>query len=95
MSPSSSLSSTLLGSLIGFVAGLYIAHRLFRSDDSTSQQDEYSIANQTERHALALKTNNSRVLDIDKHYDPSYAKGKIVLVTGILSLFVSLLDYVQ
>lgn len=42
----------------------------------------YSIPNQPLRFANAQKENNSRMLDIDSMYNPSYLNGKVVLVTG-------------
>jgi NAD(P)-dependent dehydrogenase (short-subunit alcohol dehydrogenase family) len=47
-----------------------------------SSSKGYSIANQKQRNALAKAENKIRVLDIDSIYDPSYVKGKNVLVTG-------------
>jgi short-subunit dehydrogenase len=43
---------------------------------------EYSIPDQPKRFALAKAENNKRVLDISSFYDPSFVKGKNVLVTG-------------
>eukprot|EP00958_Prasinococcus_capsulatus_P011513 scaffold1146_cov399-Prasinococcus_capsulatus_cf.AAC.2 len=43
---------------------------------------EYTIADQPARFAKAKAENNTRVLDIDSHYDGAFFKGLRVLVTG-------------
>lgn len=43
---------------------------------------DYTIADQPARFAKAKAENNPRVLDIDSVYDPTYLRGKTVLVTG-------------
>lgn len=45
-------------------------------------KSEYTSPDQPARFAEHKRTNNVRVLDIDKVYDPSSLKGKRVLVTG-------------
>mmetsp|Transcript_3230 Transcript_3230/g.3519 ORF Transcript_3230/g.3519 Transcript_3230/m.3519 type:complete len:314 (+) Transcript_3230:44-985(+) len=47
----------------------------------TGNQD-YSIPDQPKRFAQAVAEKNERVLNIEKFYDPSFVKGKTVLVTG-------------
>lgn len=49
---------------------------------NTKKDDDYSIADQKARHAKALAEQNNRVINIDTIYDPSFVKGKKVLVTG-------------
>ena len=44
--------------------------------------NQYSVADQPMRYAKALSEKDERVLNIDKVYDPSFVKGKTVLVTG-------------
>eukprot|EP00959_Pyramimonas_sp_CCMP1952_P387941 8129685-Pyramimonas_sp.AAC.1 len=48
----------------------------------TMASGEYTTPDQPARFAEHKRTNNIRVLDIDKVYDPSSLKGKRVLVTG-------------
>lgn len=55
------------------------------STEDTAQSPSkrvFSIADQVARFGRAKKENNSRYLNIDKHYNGSYLKGKRVLVTG-------------
>ncbi len=81
------LSHVAVGA-IGFLGGALLfgflrANR--RETDSlklTSEERGYSIADQPQRHAKALAEHNVRKLDINSVYSPSYAKGKVVLVTG-------------
>lgn len=83
----SMLSHATVGA-IGFLGGALLfgflrANR--RKTDSiklTSEERGYSIADQPQRHAKALAEHNARKLDINSVYNPSYAKGKIVLITG-------------
>ena len=42
----------------------------------------YSIPDQPARFAQAKSSQNARFLDIESLYDPTYLKGKTVLVTG-------------
>ena len=42
----------------------------------------YSMPDQPARFAQAKKEGNKRMLDIDSFYDPSYVKGKTVVITG-------------
>jgi hypothetical protein len=68
-------SFILGGTIVGTLAlGLRL---IFRKEDN-----RYSIPNQPERFALAKQQQNTRVLNIDGIYDPSYVRGKVVLVTG-------------
>jgi NAD(P)-dependent dehydrogenase (short-subunit alcohol dehydrogenase family) len=53
--------------------------RLYSSD---SEKSIYSLADQKKRQAKAVSDANQRVLNIDSIYDPSYLKGKTVLVSG-------------
>lgn len=48
----------------------------------TDTDAAFSIPNQAERHALAMKNKVQRVLNIEAIYDPSYFNNKVVLVTG-------------
>lgn len=70
----------IFAALGGIVLGLAIGRVLSSPKD---EEDEYSIADQTKRHAYAVQTNNLRVLNIESCYDPSYARNKVVLVTGM------------
>ncbi len=45
----------------------------------------YSIADQPQRFANDKKANNVRVMNIDAIYNPSFVRGKTVLVTGWFS----------
>ena len=47
----------------------------------------FSTADQPLRFATAKANNLTRMLDIDAVYEPSYARGKVVLVTGKLHFF--------
>ena len=42
----------------------------------------YSMPDQPARFAQAKKEGNKRMLDVDSFYDPSYVKGKTVVITG-------------
>eukprot|EP00192_Tetraselmis_astigmatica_P013389 CAMPEP_0117651912 /NCGR_PEP_ID=MMETSP0804-20121206/2346_1 /TAXON_ID=1074897 /ORGANISM="Tetraselmis astigmatica, Strain CCMP880" /LENGTH=330 /DNA_ID=CAMNT_0005457923 /DNA_START=138 /DNA_END=1130 /DNA_ORIENTATION=+ len=53
-----------------------------RKSVSVMASSEYTMADQVARFAKAKEENNTRVLDIDSVYDPSYLKGKRVLITG-------------
>jgi len=48
----------------------------------SSTASKFSIGDQEKRYHLAQKTNNQRVLNVDKFFDPSLLKGKRVLVVG-------------
>jgi hypothetical protein len=50
--------------------------------NSALSAEKYSIPDQPKRFANAKAANNKRYLDITTVYDPSYLKGKVVLVTG-------------
>lgn len=61
-----------------------IAYSQSKSPKSSklSAEARYSIPDQPQRFANAKKDNNRRYLDITTVYDPSFIKGKTVLVTG-------------
>lgn len=75
-------SQAAVAALGGLVLGVALSYLLGFGGSDDEESNKFSIANQPERHALALKNNNMRVIDIDLCYDPSYAKGKTVLITG-------------
>jgi NAD(P)-dependent dehydrogenase (short-subunit alcohol dehydrogenase family) len=72
--------SHTLALLAGLSAG-FLAYALINST-AESQDGEYSIPNQPQRFARAKAANDIRVLDIDAVYNPSYARGRTVLITG-------------
>jgi hypothetical protein len=47
----------------------------------------YSLPDQPQRFANAKKANCTRVMDIDALYNPSFVRGKNVLVTGKILAF--------
>jgi NAD(P)-dependent dehydrogenase (short-subunit alcohol dehydrogenase family) len=51
-------------------------------DNMFTRNDYYTIPNQPQRFANAKKEKNERYLNIDSVYDPSFVKGKTVVVTG-------------
>ena len=67
-------------------AGYYAANSTAicapRSTDLFATKDYFTIPNQPQRFANAKKEKNERYLDIDSVYDPSFVKGKTVVVTG-------------
>jgi ferredoxin len=63
--------------LSALCAGCKSCHQICSNEDA-----RYTIPDQPQRFALAKRTNNRRVLDIDSVYDPKSMVGKTVLVTG-------------
>eukprot|EP01031_Cornospumella_fuschlensis_P026468 gene26468-31988_t len=61
-----------LNTVTGFVRSLALS----------AENKEYSIADQKKRHARAVAEGNPRVLNVESYYNPSFVKGKTVLVTG-------------
>ena len=49
---------------------------------STHMLRKYSLADQVARFERAKRENNLRYLSIDKVYDGSYLKDKVVVITG-------------
>lgn len=92
------LSHAAVG-VIGFLGGAllfgFLRSKRTETDSIRLALEErgYSIADQPQRHAKALTDHNIRKLDIDSVYNPSYAKGKIVLVTGKLYRYFTVLLY--
>lgn len=74
---SESLGLALGGVFLGILIGRCMTRR-----SAEDEEDEFSIPDQPARYAAAVKRQNMRVLDIDLMYDASYARNKIVLVTG-------------
>jgi len=74
------LTARVLGPLIGAAVGAAAGAAL--SPARAESGADYTIADQPARFAAAKKSNNQRVLDITKFYDPTQLKGKRVLVTG-------------
>ncbi|RYH32441.1 hypothetical protein EON65_00655 [archaeon] len=72
----------IFAALGGIVLGLAIGRVLSSRRCGKDEEEEYSVADQTKRHAHAVQTNNLRVLNIDTCYNPSYSRNKVVLVTG-------------
>lgn len=79
--------------LAGLSAG-FLAYALINAT-LESQDGEYSIPNQPQRFARAKAANDIRVLDIDAVYNPSYARGRTVLITGrkLLQTFFVLMQF--
>lgn len=74
-----------LALLAGLSAGV-LAYTLINSKKK-EDNSEYTIADQPLRFARDKAANNVRVMNIDAVYNPTYARGKTVLVTGeLLSL---------
>ena len=59
----------------GIVAGTKLLTRL-------GVRRKYTIANQPARFARAKAESNKRYIDLESMYDPTFIKGKTVLVTG-------------
>ena len=78
--------STSFIAIAGFsVAGLCLLtlQNYFNSSHSSGDDSKkYSIADQPLRFANDKKANNVRVMNIDALYNPSFLRGKCVLVTG-------------
>lgn len=70
-----------LALLAGLSAGI-LAYSLINSKPADSKDGEYTIPNQPQRFARAKAANDPRVMNIDAVYDPSYARGLTVLITG-------------
>lgn len=75
----SSVSSLLLPRVLASKA---VKQSTSTAARATSSSSEYSLADQPARFAKAKAENNERMLNIDKFFNPSYLKGKTVLVTG-------------
>lgn len=77
---SSSIVTHSLAALAGASAVIF-AYSLMdakKSDDHT----EYSLADQQQRFANAKAAKLTRMLNIDALYNPSYVRGKTIIVTG-------------
>lgn len=72
-----------------FVLGAAVSGAIFASilafqsvQKGNVDEKPYSTPDQPLRFATAKANNLTRMLDIDAVYEPSYVKGKVVLVTG-------------
>lgn len=73
--------SFILGAAVsGAIFASILAFQSFQKGNSPEQM--YSTPDQPLRFANAKANNLTRMLDIDAVYEPSYVKGKVVLVTG-------------
>jgi hypothetical protein len=81
MSSSQNLATHALAALAGLAVGVLAFTALSRPKNEV--ESEYTTPNQPLRFAKAKAANNTRVLNIDAVYNPSYVKGKTILVTGI------------
>jgi len=79
----------VITAVVGCISGAFLYKWLSFNEKSENhhialvpEERDYSLADQPQRHSKALVEHNKRVLDIISFYDPSYAKGKVVLITG-------------
>jgi len=77
---SRSIALAALGGIAVGAIGTVLALKCGCCSKHTSSK--YSLPDQPARFALDKRRNNSRVLDIDKHFDPSKLKGLNVVITG-------------
>lgn len=82
MSNTAQIVTHSLALLAGLSAGI-LAYTIINTNHSKDENHEYSIADQPLRFARDKAANNTRVLNIDAVYNPTYARGLTVLVTGI------------
>ncbi len=75
-----------LAILVGLSAGL-LAYSFVNRSSASANDQEYTIADQPLRFARGKASNNTRMMNIDAIYNPTYARGLTVLVTGMVFAF--------
>lgn len=78
-------SSTVITHALALLAGVsagVLAYSIINKSRKSDEDSEYTIANQPQRFANAKASKNTRVLNIDAVYNPSFVRGKTILVTG-------------